>query len=114
MVTEQDKALAAAFLTRLEVIPPERWCVARFCLDEGQPTERCCVLGHLGRRADVLFSQDAEDLANLIDRHFSVAFGGISIVRINDGNHPKFSVQNYKTPKERVLAALRLIVEGKA
>lgn len=113
MVTEQDKALAFIFIARLEVIPPERWCVARFCLDEGQPNERCCMLGHLGRRANVLYTPDAEALATLLQRYFGKGIE-IAAVRINDGMHPQFSHQQYRTPKDRALAALRLIAEGKA
>jgi hypothetical protein len=113
MVTEQHKVEAQAFIAQLGVIPPERWCVARFCLDEGQDNQRCCVLGHLGVRVDNLHTPAAEGLKNLIQTYFGKGIE-IAVVRINDGHHPNFPHATYRTPKERVLAALRLIVEGKA
>lgn len=89
------------FIDKFSQIPEEKWTTEKYIDEQG----RCCAYGHCGQRgtdeqAD-FDTEEAEELHDLFWKQFNV-----DVATINDGCHEGFP---QKTPKERILAALRFI-----
>ncbi len=87
---------ASWFLFKFSAIPEDEWCVGEFCEYGAGGKIRHCALGHCGvsLRSE---SVEGHALAKALNE---------KVGAINDGSYPEFSALG-KTPKARILAALR-------
>lgn len=99
------------FIKKFSAIPEDRWTTKMY---RNNITGQCCALGHClytkaGKRRN---KDEADALANLFPPHLSV-----SVIDINDNAglpvsmELPVSVKFGKTPKTRVLGALRYIAK---
>lgn len=83
------------FIEKFEKIPEERWTTGVYSKDDGQ-----CALGHCGMNTGIIkYNTEADALWDLV--YYNI---GLSVVRINDAYEKRYS---QRTPKQRILAALR-------
>lgn len=98
------------FINRFKAIPLKRWAVGSF-----QDNGKCCALGHLGC--------EATDSPTYAAKRLKITSGLTldSIMLLNDelngstvfANGSRFTIRR-KTPKYRVIAALKAIKKQKA
>lgn len=86
------------FLAKFEAIPEEEWCREKLSDYNG----RHCAMGHCGCRDNGEITAEASALDNLFDKYLSMP-----VVDVND-----FLDIQGRTPKQRILAALRDIKAG--
>ncbi len=90
------------FIKKFSKIPARLWTTGEFVDRQG----RRCVLGHCGEEG-LTIPQEARELVRIFSNH-----GLVPPQRVNDGDH--FTVKKQfpqKTPKARILAALKWIEE---
>ncbi len=85
------------FIKKFSAIPASKWCVGTYT--DG---DRRCALGHCGQ-VSCLPTAMSDALENLLWRWLP---GEMAVCNINDGDSPSFP---QKTPKARILAALKWI-----
>lgn len=90
------------YIAFFDAIPEERWCEAAFW---DRVTGQCCALGLLGKRNFSNIPRAASRLQKLLGCALS------EIAAINDGEHPDYQ---QPTPKQRVLAYLEDVLNGRA
>jgi hypothetical protein len=87
---------AQYFLTKLEPIPEEDWCV-----DHYKYHGACCAMGHCGAREGERLPDEARALQKIfLDANMCVG-------NINDTGFSREFHYEEPTPKQRILAALR-------
>lgn len=89
------------FIEKFEAIPEDEWCTQLYVNENNQ----CCALGHCG----VTFEKGSVEgitLNTLSIKALNSPNTGnyMSIINVNDGEHPKYQQD---TPKQRVLAFLK-------
>ena len=89
------------FINKFKSIPEDKWCVDEFVNKQGQ----CCVYGHCGLTDVEYDSPEADDLGDLF-----YSIGYLNPALVNNGVDPRYT-QN--TPKQRIMAALKDIKNGK-
>jgi hypothetical protein len=90
------------FIEKFKAIPKKEWCTQVFVNRKGQK----CAFGHCGSTVDNASSLESDALENLIDTNLSIVSVVNTVSAINDGRDFRFQ---QKTPKLRILAALRWI-----
>ncbi len=87
------------FIKKFSRIPARLWTTKEF-----ERGKKHCALGHCG--ADY---RTSTDMGCALVKHFKETFGTwSSLISVNDGNHIQFQ---QRTPKARILAALKWIKE---
>lgn len=89
---------AQYFIEKFEAIPDELWCIGHSTHPDN--AESHCALGHCGTRKGIALNmfEDARALWNMFLTDDN------DIASINDGTDERYQ---QRTPKERILAALR-------
>lgn len=93
------------FINKFKAIPPSKWTTGELINESGQ----CCALGHCGM-VDGGLSNDWTEEGLTLDNLFSGCLPQ-GAVAINDGDDGEFT---QKTPKGRILAALRKIKRARS
>ena len=98
------------FIKKYEGIQESEWCEGQFENPSGQ---RCasgwCQNRANGRRKSGTIGREEMALYEIFNQGTPISFSNNMVFKINDGCHPRFQ---QKTPRARILAALRDVKDG--
>lgn len=96
-----SKFTAQYFIDKFEAIPEENWCIGNYMDNKGG----YCAYGHCGARLGVDDTEESRALQNILHDH---------VGEINDGLK-KYGLDKLgTTPKQRILEALRRVMDGRS